>query len=104
MQGRFAESIAIMEESIRQNPKSAESYNNLGNAYGMQGQNDKAVQLFRQSIEVDSTFSDAWNNLGIAYLNLGQNDLALQHYLKAAKLGNVSARGFLEGQGVDWRR
>lgn len=103
MQGRFAESIGIMEESIRQNPTSAESYNNLGNAYGMQGQNDKAVQLFQKAIEVDSTFSDAWNNLGIAYLNLKQNDLALAHYLRAAKLGNVSARSFLESQGVDWR-
>jgi tetratricopeptide (TPR) repeat protein len=103
MQGRFAESIAIMEESIRQNPTSAESYNNLGNAYGMQGKNDKAVQLFQKAIEVDSTFSDAWNNLGIAYLNLKQNDLALAHYLRAAKLGNVSARSFLESQGVDWK-
>lgn len=102
MQGRFDASIAIMEESIRRNPKSAESYNNLGNAYGMQGKNEMALQMFRKSIEIDSTFSDAWNNLGIAYLNQRQNDLALQHYIKAARLGNISARSFLQSQNVSW--
>jgi len=101
MQGQFDRAIAIMQEGLNRKP-SAETYNNLGNAYGMRGQNDVAIDMFRKSIEMDSTFSDAWNNLAISYLNLKQNDQALQYYLKAARLGNGSARTFLQQQGVSW--
>lgn len=101
MQGQYDRAIAVMQEGLNRKP-SAETYNNLGNAYGMRGQNDTAIEMFRKSIEMDSTFSDAWNNLAISYLNMKQNDMALQYYLKAARLGNPSARTFLQQQGVNW--
>lgn len=63
MQGRSAEGIKLLTETIKKNPNSAESYNTLGLIYAERGQKQEAIVQFQKALQINPSFAPAQANL-----------------------------------------
>lgn len=70
----------------------ANTYNNLGAAYGTRGLTDSAIEQFSMAIQLNPQSANAWFNLGNALANKGQFQEALRSFETAVRLspGNSS--------------
>ncbi|KAJ6422697.1 hypothetical protein OIU84_027630 [Salix udensis] len=70
--------IAKNEEALRLQPRFAECYGNMANAWKEKGDIDLAIRYYLVSIELRPNFADAWSNLASAYMRKGRLDEASQ--------------------------
>jgi Tfp pilus assembly protein PilF len=88
-QGRFDESIAVLNRVIPADPKNAVAHNYLAIALGKKGDTAKAEESFRESLAIDPNYANAHFNLAVMYANAEPPSLQLakKHYEKAKDLG-----------------
>lgn len=70
--GAHEAAIALMERSIRSDPKMAPTHLDLGTAYRCQGRFDEAVRSFRKAIELQPRLVEAHRGLGKTLREMGQ--------------------------------
>lgn len=63
--------VELLEKAVEYGVTDANTYLNLGTAYGIQGRNDKAVQCFEKTVALEPNNQTAWRNLSIAYRAMG---------------------------------
>jgi Flp pilus assembly protein TadD len=88
-QGRFDDSINILNRVIPADPKNAVAHNYLAIALGKKGDTAKAEESFRESLAIDPNYANAHFNLAVMYANAEPPSLQLakKHYEKAKSLG-----------------
>jgi tetratricopeptide (TPR) repeat protein len=64
---KLDESVAMLEQAVKANPKQAVYFNQLGIAYRMVGQFTKARDAYEKAIAIDPNYALALLNLGILY-------------------------------------
>jgi Tfp pilus assembly protein PilF len=69
-----------LQEHMKQQPRSKEAENLLGNIAMDQGRLDEAEGRFRQALTYEPNFADARNSLGILLQKRGQPDAALEEF------------------------
>ncbi|KAF5465119.1 hypothetical protein F2P56_015150 [Juglans regia] len=70
--------IAKNEEALRLDPRFAECYGNMANAWKEKGNIDFAIRYYLIAIELRPNFADAWSNLASAYMRKGRFNEAAQ--------------------------
>lgn len=83
---KFAKAISDFELAIREDPKFAEAYFNIGYCHDELGEHQKAVGAFKKAIQLKPDFFEAHYNLGIAYDELKQFQESIIAYSRAAEL------------------
>ena len=83
---RFGEAIAQWEEALRMNPRVAEIYHNLGNAYAHQKLPDKAIESLKQALSLDPTLVEAYNKLGCIFYDQGNREMAISSWNQALEV------------------
>ncbi|KAL5837621.1 hypothetical protein ACOSQ3_014790 [Xanthoceras sorbifolium] len=66
------------EEALRLEPRFAECYGNMANAWKEKGDIDLAIRYYLIAIELRPNFADAWSNLASAYMRKGRLSEAAQ--------------------------
>ncbi|MBM4068048.1 MAG: tetratricopeptide repeat protein [Planctomycetes bacterium] len=85
-QGRWDESVAAFEASLRLRPDYAEALSNLGNVLYFQGKLEEAVERYRRAIELEPNSPYILNNLGNSLRLLGDFEEAANMSRRAAQL------------------
>ncbi|XP_062164882.1 probable UDP-N-acetylglucosamine--peptide N-acetylglucosaminyltransferase SEC [Alnus glutinosa] len=70
--------VAKNEEALRIDPRFAECYGNMANAWKEKGNIDFAIRYYLIAIELRPNFADAWSNLASAYMRKGRFSEAAQ--------------------------
>ncbi|KAL6345170.1 hypothetical protein AAG906_013654 [Vitis piasezkii] len=70
--------IARNEEALQIDPRFAECYGNMANAWKEKGNVDLAIRYYLIAIELRPNFCDAWSNLASAYMRKGRLNEAAQ--------------------------
>jgi len=87
--GKFSDphtAIRYLDEAIKLEPDSANTFNNRGVAYADLGQYARAIEDYSQAIRLKPDDAKAYNNRGIAYYNLGHHARAIEDYNQAIRL------------------
>ncbi|XVF30952.1 hypothetical protein REPUB_Repub16aG0103500 [Reevesia pubescens] len=74
------------EEALRIEPRFAECYGNMANAWKEKGDIDVAIRYYMIAIELRPNFADAWSNLASAYMRKGRFNEAAQCCRQALQL------------------
>jgi tetratricopeptide (TPR) repeat protein len=98
-QGRFDEALKEFKKALSLQPNGptetldtgvrnakANTYNNLGAAYGMMGMTDEAIENFAIAVQLNPGFDRAYFNLGNALMHKGLIDQALKSFQMAVRL------------------
>jgi len=80
------EPIAFYERTLRYEPKSSRTYNNLGLIYSNIGKKEEAITLYKKAIEINPNNVKAYSNLGVAYNAVGKNKEAIALYEKMIEI------------------
>jgi tetratricopeptide (TPR) repeat protein len=88
-QDRFDESIEILKEVLKRDPKNAVANNYIAIALGKKGNYSEAEEFFQRSILLDENYANAHFNLAVMYANTAPPSLTLarKHYDIAISLG-----------------
>ncbi|KAK5786129.1 hypothetical protein PVK06_040758 [Gossypium arboreum] len=78
--------IAKNEEALRIQPRFAECYGNMANAWKEKGDVDVAIRYYMIAIELRPNFADAWSNLASAYMRKRRFNEATQCCRQALQL------------------
>ena len=84
--GRNAEAADELRISVRDNPRDADAWSNLGNALSALGRNDEALQAFQRAVAVDPNNGLSQRNLALQYLQQNEFDNAVAHAREAVRL------------------
>ena len=91
------ESIAVLEEASRRNPKDARAPYYLGDLWYSKRQYEEAISCWERSVKINPDFATAWRNLGLAFFNKrGDAWQAWQAYERAFRLDPIDARVLFE--------
>ena len=85
-QGRFAQAVAELDESIRLDPKLATSWNARGYAWLRLRRYDRAIADFSEAIRLNPTYANAWHNRAVARKAQGDQAGSAADAQKAAAL------------------
>ena len=80
--GNFDKALDEYQRALKQNPKDAEVYNDLGYGYYSRGHWEPAVKQFRSAVQLDPKNQRAWSNLGMSLAQLGRYDEGLSAFEK----------------------
>ena len=84
---KINEAILSLENAIRQNPKSARSYNYLGYLYADNNREiDRSFMLIQKALEMEPNNGAYIDSLGWVYYRKGEYRLALEKLLMAEKI------------------
>jgi Flp pilus assembly protein TadD len=83
--GRLDEALEHFKEALRLRPKSADSWNGIGEVLLRQGRLDDAMQFFHRAVEFQADFAVARNNLGVALTRKGLVKEAAAEFQEAVK-------------------
>ena len=73
-------------ESVRLDPRSAQTHYNLGLALSVRGRRDAAIAEFEAALRIDPDYAQAHNNLGALLQTCGEALRAIEHYRRAIAL------------------
>ena len=82
--------------AIEINPKSPESYYNLGTVYARKQMYDESIAACKKAVEINPDFAEAYYNLGITYYGQREYSLAIEHFDRAIELGSSIDSRLLE--------
>ena len=74
---RLDEAIRHYKKALFADPKFAEAWNNLGNAYGMKSEYRNALNAFEKAIAIDPVYGKALYGKAITLRNMGDLDAAM---------------------------
>jgi len=92
--GRYDAAIAEYLKALKEEPKLACAFNNLGTAYDALGQADKAIAAYKRAIEIDGDFASPYNNLATIALRQGRLLRAQALAMKAISLDPSLAEAY----------
>ena len=72
LEENFNQAIKFYKKALFIDPKFAEAWNNLGNAYGMKSEYHNALRAFEKAIAIDPTYGKALYGKAITLRNLGK--------------------------------
>lgn len=78
--GNYVDAIGLYREAINRNPRYAQAYLRLGEAYYAMGKTELAVAEYTKALDKSPGYLEAHYRLGIAYLKLRQPDQAREHF------------------------
>ncbi len=84
--GRNAEAAEELRIYVRDYPRDADAWANLGNALSALGQNDEALQAFQRAVAIDPSNGLSQRNLALQFLQQNDFDDAVAHARDAARL------------------
>ena len=84
--GRNAEAADELRTYVRDYPRDADAWANLGNAFSALGRNDEALQAFQRAIAIDPNNGLSQRNLALQFLQQNDFDNAVSHAREAARL------------------
>jgi len=84
--GRNAEAADELRTYVRDYPRDADAWANLGNAFSALGRNDEALQAFQRAIAIDPNNGLSQRNLALQFLQQNDFDNAVAHARDAARL------------------
>jgi tetratricopeptide (TPR) repeat protein len=93
-QGRYGESLSAFDQSIQENPKSADCWNDMGFVLMNMRRYDEAIGCFDVAVALDPSFSDAWNSKADALYSQGRYDEALRACDAALRQDPMSAKAW----------
>ncbi|WP_240839798.1 S41 family peptidase [Acidaminobacter sp. JC074] len=82
-EGNYFDATLILEEAIKESPKSSIAYNTLGFTYIELEKYSEAIDVLNMAVEINPDYSIAYSNLGNAHLGLFNDDKAKHAYNKA---------------------
>src|SRR6266540_4898995 len=85
-EGRPAEAIPHLRETLRLQPDYADAHLELGIALAAQGTLSPAIEHYREALRLSPRETLAYYNLGVALVRLGKPAEAIQHYEEALRL------------------
>lgn len=77
LEERLDQAIRLYKKALFIDPKFAEAWNNLGNAYGMKSEYYNALRAFEKAIAIDPTYGKALYGKAITLRNLGKLEEAM---------------------------
>ena len=80
--GNFLEAINVMKDALKQNPKNADFFNNIGMSYANIFKYEKAEEYYNQGLEIDKNNLHIINNLANLKKDLDKSDEAVELYKK----------------------
>jgi Flp pilus assembly protein TadD len=93
-QGKFKESIAVLEQGFQNVPESYEILSTYGIYLIESGNHDKGIHVLQKALSKLDFDPEVWNYLGVAYWKKGDEQEALAHYNKALSLDSTDALVF----------
>lgn len=85
-QGRLEEATGLIRKALRQNAKSAEAYNSLGNVLHRTQQYADASKQFGRAIALRPDYAEAYNNRGATLEELNRTKEAVSCYERAVAI------------------
>jgi tetratricopeptide (TPR) repeat protein len=82
----------MFSKALKQNPESADAWNNKGVALYEQGKFYEAVKAYDEAIRLNPNSVNAWSNKGIALSSLKKYDGAIKAYDEATRLNPNSVK------------
>jgi len=95
--GRHAEAADELRLYVRDNPRDADAWSNLGNALSALGRSEEALQSFQRAVAVDPNNGLSQRNLALQYLQQDDFPNAVAHAREAVRLtpNDVAAHNLL---------
>lgn len=87
--------VATLQEKVKEDPKNAVLWNDLGAAYGKHGEWKNAVNALKKAVALKKDYAHAWYNLGFAYENARVFGKAAESYKKAIEHKNEFPEAWL---------
>lgn len=82
----MGEAISVLKQTLKLNPKSDVSWNNLGYAYLHEHRYIDAIKCLQEALKIDPKYAAAYNNLSHTYFGLGKFAEAIYYADIAIKL------------------
>jgi tetratricopeptide (TPR) repeat protein len=92
--GDYDHAIPDFNETIRLNPRNAESFYGRGVAYNHKGEFDHTIQDFNEAIRLKPDFKYAYYVRGHAYRNKGEFDRAIEDYNNTIRIDTNYASAY----------
>lgn len=70
--GETGADLEALEAMASVQPKSAEAWMHLGNAYFDAGRHEDAIQAYEHSLKIDPSDANVWTDLGVMYRRAGR--------------------------------
>jgi Flp pilus assembly protein TadD len=95
--GRNREAADELRIYVRDHPRDADGWSNLGNALDALGQTDEALDAFRRAVDVNPNNGLSQRNLALQYLQKNDFDNAVAHAREGVRLtpGDPDAHNLL---------
>jgi tetratricopeptide (TPR) repeat protein len=90
-QGRYEEALQALDQSIKMNPRSAESWNERGNVLIAANRYNEALKCYEVAVALDPSFASAWINKAQALNAMDRYDEAVSACDKAIHLDPMSS-------------
>jgi Flp pilus assembly protein TadD len=84
--GRHAEAADELQRYVRDNPRNADAWANLGNALSALGRNPEALQAYQRAAAIDPANGLSQRNLALQYFQENDFDNAVAHAREAVRL------------------
>jgi Flp pilus assembly protein TadD len=84
--GRNTEAADELRIYVRDYPRDADAWANLGNAFSALGRNDEALQAFQRAVAIDPNNGLSQRNFALQFLQQNDFDNAVAHARDAARL------------------
>ncbi len=92
LMGQYEEAISEYKDSLKYNPDSAETYNNLGFAYMDKGDLDLAIENQKKAVELKPDLANGYYGLALALEKKGEKEEALKNWKKYLELSTPHTR------------
>lgn len=100
--GELQEALADFDKAIAIDSGYIEAYYNRGFIYGFFEEFDKSIADFNKVIELNPKDAEAYINRALIRSRLGDRSGELADLKEAARLGDPTARNWLEDNGINW--
>lgn len=98
LKGQYDDAIKEYEQTLKYNPSSPETYNNLGFAYMDKGDIDKAIESQKKAVELNPGLANGYYGLAMALEKKGDKPGALNNWKEFAKLSQPHSKWWMKAQ------
>jgi len=98
LKGQHDDAIKEFQETLKYNPNSAETYNNLGFEYMDKGDLDKAIESQNKAIQLNPNLGIAYYGLAMALEKKGDKEGALKNWKEFLKYAQPHTRWWMNAK------